>query len=351
MTSTEGAAATTSPAQEPLRIGILGAARIAPLAIVSPAQSVGARLVAVAARDATRAQEFAQEHGVERVAPSYEELLADPEVEVVYNALPNGLHGPWNAAALRAGKHVLSEKPFAVDAAEAREVVAAAQATDHYVLEGFHYPFHPLYRRIVELVADGAIGQLRHVEAPMRMPAPDAGDPRWNLGLAGGSTMDLGCYAFHAGRHLGRVLAGGEPIIERAVARERPGQAGVDEWLSVEARYPSGATATLGSDMDSGDVWDFHLTVVGTHGSLRAAEFLRPHLDDSLVLRRDGRDDVVERLGTRSSYTYQLEAFTDLIRDGRPLPYDPLDDAVAQAAFIESAYRAAGFEPRPRSTI
>lgn len=334
----------------PLRIGILGAARIAPLAIIAPARATGARLVAVAARNASRAKEFADEHGIERAAGSYEELLADPEVDVIYNPLPNGLHAPWNLAALRAGKHVLSEKPFAVDAGEAAEVVAAARAAERTVLEAFHYPFHPLHQRLVELVADGAIGEVRHVEAPMRMPAPGPSDPRWDLALAGGSTMDLGCYAFHVGRHLGRAFAGGEPVVEHAVARERDGRPGVDERLAVEARYPSGASATLGSDMDSGDAWDFHLTVVGTRGSVRVPEFLRPHLDDSLVLRRDGRDDVVEHLGTRSSYTYQLEAFTVWLREGRALPYDPQEDAVAQAGFVASAYRAAGMAPRPRST-
>ncbi len=338
---------------KPLRIGILGAARIAPLAIIAPAEALGdavVEIVAVAARDPERSVRFATEHGIDRARGSYAALLGDPDVDVVYNPLPNGLHGPWNRAALEAGKHVLSEKPFAVTADEARDTVAVARAADRHVLEGFHYPFHPLYARIVELVADGAIGDLRHVEAPMRMPAPGPADPRWDLALAGGSTMDLGCYAFHVARRLGQALAGGEPTIDHAVARERDGAPGVDERLYVEATYPSGATSALGSDMDSG-VWDFHLTVTGTRGSLRAGDFLRPHIDDAIVLRRIGHDPLVEHLGTRSSYTYQLEAFAGLIREGHPLPYDPADDAIAQAAFIEAAYRAAGLAPRPRVAL
>src|SRR5690348_8456713 len=107
---------------QPLRIGILGAARIAELAIVKPAHATGTRLVAIAARDPQRAAAFAAAHGVERVASSYTELLADPEVEAIYNPLPNALHGPWNLAAVNAGKHVLSEKPFAANADEATEV-------------------------------------------------------------------------------------------------------------------------------------------------------------------------------------------------------------------------------------
>ncbi|MDO5627597.1 MAG: Gfo/Idh/MocA family oxidoreductase, partial [Mobilicoccus sp.] len=237
---------------EPLRIGILGAARIAPTAIVEPARDVGARLVVVAARDEVRARQFAEEHGVERITGDYAALVDDPEVDVVYNPLPNGLHAPWNLAAIRAGKHVLSEKPFAANAEQAREVAQAARAAGVHVLEAFHYPFHPVFLRLCEIVEEGAIGEIRHVEAPMRMPAPGPYDPRWRLDLAGGSTMDLGCYAFHVGRQLGRRFLGGEPHIERAVARERDGLPGVDERLTVEARYPSGATASLGSDMDAG---------------------------------------------------------------------------------------------------
>lgn len=342
---------------EPLRIGILGAARIAPLSIVAPAHTVGARLVAVAARDRARAQTFAAEHGIERVVDSYEALVTDPDVDVVYNPLPNGLHGPWNLRAAQAGKHVLAEKPFASNAAEARQVVAAARTAGVHLLEAFHYPFHPVFTRLCALIEAGAIGQVRHVEAPMRMPAPAPDDPRWQLDLAGGSTMDLGCYGFHAGRHLGRRFCGGEPTITTAIARERPGHPGVDERLSVEAQYPSGATAALGSDMNAGDdmdepgQWDFHLRVTGTTGSVRAANVVQPHLDDTIELRRDGREPVVEHTGTRSSYTYQLEAFTALVREGRPLGYDPFEDAVAQAEFVDAAYRAAGLQPRPSQTL
>src|SRR4028118_1064901 len=113
---------------EPLRVGVLGTARIAEAAIVVPAHATGTRLVAVAARDRTRAEAFAAQHGVEKALDSYAEVLADPEVEAIYNPLPNGLHAPWNLAAIAAGKHVLSEKPLAADADEAREVRAAGRA-------------------------------------------------------------------------------------------------------------------------------------------------------------------------------------------------------------------------------
>src|SRR6266536_746012 len=180
---------------EPLRLGLLGAARISERAIVPAARDTGARLVAVAARDRTRAEEFAAAHGVERVHDAYADVIADPEVEAIYNPLANGLHAPWNLAAIEAGKQVLSEKPFASNGDESAEVRAAAAKADVVVLEGFHYLFHPVTLRLHELLESGELGDLQHVEATMIIPAPDDGDPRWSLPLAGGALMDLGCYA------------------------------------------------------------------------------------------------------------------------------------------------------------
>lgn len=334
---------------EPLRLGILGAARIAELSIVKPAAATGQRLVAVAARDVARAQAFATTHGVERVHETYQDVIDDPEVEVVYNPLANSLHAPWNLRAVEAGKHVLSEKPFASNAAEALRVADAARAAGVTVLEAFHYPFHPLFGRVVELLASGAVGEIRHVEAVLRMPAPPDSDPRWSLELAGGATMDLGCYSLHAIRQLGLRLLGGEPSVVSATAVERAGRPGVDESLFVELGYPSGATASGGSDM-AAEGWDFHLTVTGSEGVLHVPDFPRPHEDDSLVLRRTGEPEVVERLGSRSSYTYQLEAFAARIRSGTPLPYD-VTDTVPQAELVDAVYHAAGLEPRPSMTV
>jgi len=141
-----------------LRIGVLGASRIAELAIVGPAHELGHRLVAVAARDPLRARGFAEKHGVERVLASYDEVINDPEVDAVYNPLANSLHAPWNLAAIAAGKPVLTEKPYARDRAEAERVAHAADAAGITVMEGFHYLFHPVTRRALELAADGTLG-------------------------------------------------------------------------------------------------------------------------------------------------------------------------------------------------
>ncbi|MBD0839697.1 Gfo/Idh/MocA family protein [Streptomyces sp. TRM68416] len=337
----------TDPGREPLRIGVLGAARITERALVDPARATGHRLVSVAARDRSRAQAFAAEHGVERVADSYADLLADPEVEAVYNPLANALHGPWNLAALAAGKHVLSEKPSASNAEEAAEVRAATVTSGTVFMEGFHYLFHPVARRLHELLAGGELGELRRVEALVAIPAPDAADPRWSLPLAGGALMDLGCYSLHAVRSLA-PWGGGAPRLVRARGGERAGAPGVDEWLDAELEFPNGATAAARCHMAYGGR-EMSWRIVGTRGEACAANFVVPHLDDRVVVRTpDG--ERTERLGTRSSYTYQLDAFAARVREGAPLPLDA-DDALAMMTLIDATYRAAGFEPRPRTAV
>ena len=283
---------------EPLRVGILGAARIAQLAIVKPAHATGTRLVVVAARDRQRAEAFAAEHGVERATDSYADVLADPEVEVVYNPLPNAFHGPWNLAAVAAGKHVLSEKPFASTAEEATEVRDAARKAGVSAVEGFHYLFHPVMQRLFALLDAGELGELRHVETVVAMPPPDDGDPRWSFALAGGALMDLGCYGLHAHRVLGR-WAGGEPVLLDARGAERAGAPGVDERLDAELRFPSGAAGSVRCSMVHSR-FEMTLHVTCERGEVAIADFVQPHKDDRVVVRK-GAGTATEHLGTRSS--------------------------------------------------
>jgi predicted dehydrogenase len=318
-----------------LRIGVLGASRIADLAIVGPAQQLGHRLVAVAARDRSRAALFAEKHGVERVLGSYADVIADPEVNAIYNPLANSLHAPWNLAAIAAGKPVLSEKPFARNRSEAKRVAEAAQAAGVTVMEGFHYLFHPVTRRAFELAADGTIGSMHHVEVRMAMPAPDASDPRWSFEMAGGALMDLGCYGLHIMRRLGH------PSIIRAHAKER--SPGVDEWCDVELGFPCGATALSANTMVAPD-FSFTLRIVGTQGDVFVHNFIKPNEDDRLTIRTPSGTRV-EHHGTRTSYSYQLEAFAAHVLQGTPLPIDTAD-SMENMAYVDAAYRAAGMTPR-----
>ncbi len=331
---------------EPLRIGVLGAARIAGLAIVDPAHTTGDRLVAVAARDRRRAEAFAASHGVERVLDTYADVVADPEVEVVYNPLANGLHGPWNLAAIAAGKHVLTEKPSASNATEAREVRDAATAAGLTLLEGFHYLHHPVTRRLHELLATGELGQLRRVEVDMVIPAPADDDPRWSLELSGGALMDLGCYSLHAHRMLA-PWTGGPPQVVAARGGERAGHPGVDEWLEADLDFPSGATGSARCNM-AGDGVDMPCRLVGDRGEATAANFALPSMDDRITITTRGGQRV-EHLGSRPTYTYQLEALRAHLRDGDRLPIDA-DDALASMELIDACYRAAGLQPRPRTS-
>ena len=234
-----------------LRIGVLGASRIAESAIVGPAAELGHRLVAVAARDPSRAELFAEKYGVERVVDGYQDVIDDPEVDVVYNPLANSLHAPWNLAAIAAGKPVLSEKPFARDQSEARTVAEAADAAGVTVLEGFHYFFHPVTQRAF------AAGRRRHArrDHPRRGADGDACARRRRSAVvvrAGGRRADgpgLLRHPRHADARSRSPCPGleGRPSIVRAHAEQRTPD--VDAWCDVEFGFPGGATGLSANSM------------------------------------------------------------------------------------------------------
>ncbi|MGI5128327.1 Gfo/Idh/MocA family protein [Pseudonocardia sp. CA-107938] len=322
-----------------MRIGILGAARIAERAIVDPARAIGARIVAVAARDPERAKAYAAQHGIEKAHATYDDVLADPEVDLVYNPLANSLHGPWNLRAIAAGKHVLSEKPFASNAAEARAVAEVARASGLTVVEAFHHVHHPVVRRLRALLDSGELGELRRIESYFRVPAPPDTDPRWQLELAGGALMDLGCYTLHLQRWLGS-----SPRVVTARAGERAGHPGVDEWLEADLEHADGVTGIAHCHM-AAPTLVATCRLVGTRGEAVAHNAVLPHLDDRVTITVDG-EERTEHLGTRTTYTYQLEALVAHLRGEHPFPLD-LDDAVEQAELLDAAYTAAGMSPRP----
>ena len=326
----------------PLRIGILGAARIAGEGIIAPARTLGHQVVAVAARDRTRAEAFAAERGIATVHDTYADVIADPGVDLVYNALVNSLHARWNIAALQAGKNVLSEKPLTSNADEARAVRAAARASPGRIVEGFHYRHHPVNLRLGELVTSGALGDIRSVDLALAIPAPPDTDPRWSRELAGGATMDLGCYVLDAARQLGSWI-GAAPKIVSADATLRAPE--VDASMRVELAYPGGVTGHCVWDMDAGDrtmTW----SVTGTEGVATSPAFAVPHMDNRLLVVRDGRTSE-EVLGDQTSYTYQLARLADTVRGGPPFPAD-IDGSLANAELIDECYRRAGLSPRAK---
>jgi predicted dehydrogenase len=324
----------------PLKIGILGAARIADDGIVDPSRVLGHRLVAVAARDRSRAEAFAAQRGVERVHQTYAEVIDDPEVEVVYNALVNSLHATWNQYALNAGKHVLSEKPFASNAIEALLVRDVARTASGQIVEGFHYLHHPVNQRLRELVTSGELGDVQQVDIELSIPGPPDSDPRWSLELAGGATMDLGCYVLNAARQFGRWLDQAPSVVRAEATLKKPD---VDTAMWVELVYPGGIAGRLHWDMNAKArqmVW----TVTGTAATAVVPAFAVPHLDNRIVITRDGSIEE-QTLGDQTSYTYQLAALADTLQTGAEFLID-VDDSVANAELIDQVYRRAGLSPR-----
>ena len=333
---------STNSARKPLKIGILGAARIAPSAIVAPAHATGHRLVAVASRDIKKAQEFAEKHQVEGVYGNYQDLLDDPEIDVIYNALHNGAHAPWNMLALQAGKNVLSEKPSASNAAEANEVVQVVKKTGKIFMEGFHYYYHPAFQRALAIIKSGEIGEITRVESALIIPMPEKDDLRLQFDLAGGSLMDVGCYALHSQRMISNLIAGGEPTVLSTEVNANKND--IDTKLNVELQYPNGVKGYAKGDFESPE-FNAPLTVTGTKGSLHLPNFVVSGWDDRVVVTVNGATRT-EYLGTLSTYTYQLMAFADAIDLGKAIKTDA-QDAFKQMQLVDAAYINAGLPVRP----
>jgi predicted dehydrogenase len=315
-----------------LHIGILGAAGIAPAAVLRPAlRRDDVEVAAVASRSAERAAQYAQEHGIPRSYGSYPELLADPSIDLVYVALPPSQHAEWSIAALRAGKHVLCEKPFAMNAAEARRMADVAAETGLRLVEAFHDDYHPLAARTAELAAE--LGPIRSVEAVFLVTNPfEAGALRHEPTLGGGALMDLGCYAVHGVRR----LLGEEPEVVSAVAVLGP--AGVDEAIEATLAFPSGASAVVRASMTS----DFEnwIRFESDRGRVEVDGVVFPSRGHSIRSWIGGVHRVRTVAGDET-YDHQLAAVVQAIADDTPLPTEG-DDPVANMAVIDAIYAAAG---------
>ena len=324
-----------------MRIGVLGAARIAPAALVKPARVVdGVEVGAVAARDRRRAEAFAARYGVPAVHDSYAGLLADPSLDAVYIPLPNGLHAQWTLAALAAGKHVLCEKPFTSNAAQAREVAAAADGTGLVVMEAFHYRYHPLARRMAELVRGGELGSIYRVETSMCFPLPRFSDIRYDFSLAGGALMDAGCYAVHAMR----LLVPEDPDVTAARALTMRRDQRIDRAMTARFSFPGGATGEIRASMWSSVLLRIRARVVGERGTLTVTNFAAPQFWSRFTVTVDGVRRR-ERFGGEATYVHQLRAFAAAVR-GEPANLTPPSDSIATMSLIDDIYTAAGLPLR-----
>jgi predicted dehydrogenase len=329
---------TTADAPAILRIGCLGAARITPDVIVRPAQARGdVTLAAVAGRDRARTELFATEHGFERVCANYDELIQRPDVDLVYNPLPVNLHALWSIRALEAGKHVLCEKPFAMNLAEAKTVLDASRANGRRVIEGIHACYHPAFIQCANWVRSGAIGQVRSMQGILTVAIPDNGgmEIRHLPETGGGAFMDLGVYP------LSCVLAMTDDDPNEVEANARLTSRGVDERMEVALTFPGDIKAQLLTSMEMTAPTHTSFEVIGETGRILFENPSIPQRGYRLRLfRNDGTIDEapIDRVGT---YFYQMDALVRGLVGGDPLPTEGAS-ILRQQSIIDSVYAAAG---------
>ena len=326
---------------------MLSTARISAAALIGAAASVPeVTVAAVAARDRSRAEDFARRNGIPVAHGGYDELLADPDVDAVYNPLPNALHGPWTLRAIAAGKHVLCEKPFASNAAEAAQVAAGATASGLVVMEAMHYRYHPLIRRLAALVTE--LGPVRHIQCWTSFAIADQGDIRYAYHLGGGALMDGGCYAIDCLR----LLGAGEPEVTGALADPVPASApgagregaAADRAMAVRLAFADGATAWFESAFTLDGEFRADVHVSCARGQVWMQDFIRAHRGH-LVATAGGSVVADERGSGDTTYAWQLRAFAAAIAGGAPVPTSA-GHAVGTMRLIDNAYRLAGLLPR-----
>lgn len=299
----------------------------------------GMEVVAIASRQSARAESFAQEHGIVTAHGSYEALIADPGVDAIYNPLPNNLHAEWSIRALRAGKAVLCEKPFASNAQAARLMADCARATNVPLMEAVHYRFHPLARFLDDLIRSKRLGRIDHIDAGLevaeRFVRPD--DIRFRCDLGGGAMMDLGTYCVGALRW----ISSEEPVVVEAKATLAAPD--VDSAMRARLAFPSGTHATFRCSFTAAHIRGW-LTVTGTKGRLHVHNPFHPQLGNSVTIETHERSSTMA-FDQTPSYVFQAGAFARLWRGEEKALITP-EDSIATMQAIDAIYRAAGLFPR-----
>jgi xylose dehydrogenase (NAD/NADP) len=320
---------------EPVRWGVLGAARIARRRVLPVlSQAPMAQLAAVASRDLAQAQSVAAQFGAGRAYGSYEALLADPDIEAVYVPLPNHLHREWAIAALRAGKHVLCEKPLALNAAQAREMADVARDANRLLLEAFMYRLGPTVLELVSIVRSGAIGELRALHASFNYPMePDPANVRLRPEMGGGALYDIGSYCIN----IIRTVVGREPHTAQAMLRMWE-QYGIDGNVTALLDFGDSLSATFDAGFEA--CFNTYFRAVGSRGILEAPQgFLGRATSADLVLTIDDQPRVIH-LGLQDAYALEFEDMSQAIRGLRPARYghEPLD---ANMRVIDACFASA----------
>ncbi|MBN1428638.1 MAG: Gfo/Idh/MocA family oxidoreductase [Anaerolineae bacterium] len=307
-----------------IRWGILSTANIGRQRVIPAIQhSNNGMVAAIASRGIKRAQAVAREMDIPRAYGSYEELLADPDIDAIYNPLPNHLHAPWSIKAAEAGKPTLCEKPFAGDAAEAQEMVDVFKSRNILLAEAFMYRFHPRTQRAKQLVDEGVVGKVKLMQASFSfLMSPDrrAGDVRMKKEMAGGALMDVGCYCVN----VIRLMLGEEP--ERVTASAVWADSGVDMNMVGTLKFPSGALAHFGCGFDA--VPDSNYEILGDEGQIlvESGFVATANAEQVIHVWRGDKHEVITIPGV-DHYQLMVEDFADALISGRPPRFDPQDAA------------------------
>jgi len=331
---------------EKVRWGVLGAASIATRKVI-PAMQRGesSAVVAIASRDRAKAVSAAAELGIARAYGSYDELLADPEVEAVYNPLPNHLHVPWSIRAAEAGKHVLCEKPIALSVAECRSLIAARDRAGVKIGEAFMVGTHPQWLRARELARSGEVGELRAVVTAFSYFNRDPKDIRNMPECGGGALLDIGCYPIF----ISRFLFGEEPVRVQGLV-ERDPEFGTDRLTSAVLDFPSGQSIfTCSTQL----VPYQRVQILGSRGRIDIEIPFNAPTDRPCRLFVDtgGATARIDEIPVCDQYTIQGDCFSRAIREGGEVPV-PLEAALHNMAVIEAVFRSArtGQRERPKVT-
>ena len=315
-----------------LRWGILGTARINRRVIPAIRLARRSELVAVASRDRARAEAYAQEWSVPRAIAGYQALLDDSSINAVYIPLPNTDHVPWTIAAIAAGKHVLCEKPLALDPDDVNRIAAAAAAARLVVEEGFMYRHEPLTARVTSLVNDGAIGAPRAVVSGFTFALEADHNIRLNPALGGGSLWDVGSYPVT----YAQLIAGNEPKMVAGTALWH--QSGVDEEFTGMLRFGSGMTANIYAGFRAAHrTW---LEILGSHGALTVPNPFRPGPIETLELERNGAIERIDVAGSPEIFVREIEDFEASVLDGAPSVVT-LAESRRTAATLAALYESA----------
>jgi predicted dehydrogenase len=323
-----------------IKWGVLSTANIARAAVIPAIQrSSNGELLAVASRSESRAKEFAAALDVPRAYGSYQALLDNDDVDAVYIPLPNSLHREWTVRAAEAGKHILCEKPLAMNTAECRHMDATAERNGVGLMEAFMYRFHPQLTRVQELIQSGAIGKPRliHSAFSFRLTNPD--NIRLKPELGGGALMDVGCYCVN----VSRTLAGAEPVEAQAFANW--GQTGVDEQMSGSLRFADGLMAQFDCALTL-ERREFY-QVVGPEGYICVPAAFLPGTDVTTICEHHGpQGTTTHTVPGADEYQLMVEHFGDCLLQHKPFRYSPAE-AADNMRVIQALYRSAYNGGRP----